>query len=164
MTSENGVEILLVEDNRRDGELTMRALNKRHLANRLVWVKDGDEALDYIFGTSAGPQRSACHAPKVILLDLKLPKVDGLEVLRRLKGDERTKNIPVVVVTSSREEQDIVESYRQIGIPVSREEARMLMASVRNTAQRLKRPLGAQDLMSLHEAISGLASCRLSAA
>ena len=113
MTSENGVEILLVEDNRRDGELTMRALNKRHLANRLVWVKDGDEALDYIFGTSAGPQRSACHAPKVILLDLKLPKVDGLEVLRRLKGDERTKNIPVVVVTSSREEQDIVESYRQ---------------------------------------------------
>jgi len=112
MTSENGVEILLVEDNRRDGELTRRALNKRHLANRLVWVKDGDEALDYIFGTSAGPQRSACHAPKVILLDLKLPKVDGLEVLRRLKGDERTKDIPVVVLTSSREEQDIVESYR----------------------------------------------------
>jgi len=112
MKNENEVEILLVEDNPRDAELTLRALKKRHLANHLVWVKDGAEALDYIFGagTNAGPTPN--HTPRVILLDLKLPKVDGLEVLRRLKGDDRTKSIPVVVLTSSREERDVVESYR----------------------------------------------------
>jgi len=112
MTDENGVEILLVEDNPRDAELTLRALTKRHLANHVLWVKDGAEALDRLFGGSADAGQKVNHAPKLILLDLKLPKVDGLEVLRRLKGDERTKNIPVVVLTSSREEQDIVESYR----------------------------------------------------
>jgi two-component system response regulator len=112
MNNENGVEILLVEDNPRDGELALRALKKRNLANHLVWVRDGAEALDYLFGASAEGQRAINHVPKVILLDLKLPKVDGLEVLRRLKGDERTRHIPVVVLTSSREEQDIVESYR----------------------------------------------------
>jgi len=112
MKNENEVEILLVEDNPRDAELTLRALKKRNLANHLVWVKDGAEALDYIFGagTNAGPRPN--HTPRVILLDLKLPKVDGLEVLRRLKGDDRTKSIPVVVLTSSREERDVVESYR----------------------------------------------------
>ena len=113
MNSENGVEILLVEDNPHDGELAVRALKKRNLANKLVWVKDGAQALEYIFGSDPNTQEKINHVPKVILLDLKLPKVDGLEVLRRLKGEERTKNIPVVVVTSSREEQDIVESYRQ---------------------------------------------------
>jgi two-component system, response regulator len=112
MSNENGVEILLVEDNPRDGELTLRALKKRDLANHPAWVRDGAEALEYLFGASPnGPQR-VNHAPKLILLDLKLPKVDGLEVLRRFKGDERTRHIPVVVLTSSREEQDVVESYR----------------------------------------------------
>jgi CheY-like chemotaxis protein len=112
MKKQNEVEILLVEDNPRDAELTMRALKKRNLANHVVWVKDGAEALDYIFGASTNAQSEINHAPKVVLLDLKLPKVDGLEVLRRLKGDDRTKTIPVVVLTSSREERDIVESYR----------------------------------------------------
>jgi CheY-like chemotaxis protein len=112
MSNDNGVEILLVEDNPRDGELALRALKKRNMANNLVWVKDGAEALDYLFGACTDAQQKIDHCPKVILLDLKLPKVDGLEVLRRLKGDERTRHIPVVVLTSSREEQDIVESYR----------------------------------------------------
>jgi two-component system response regulator len=115
MTSDSNLdiaEILLVEDNPRDAELTVRALKKRHLANHLVWVKDGAEALDYVFGASADAPSAVAHTPKVILLDLKLPKVDGLEVLRRLKGDERTKVIPVVVLTSSREESDLVQSYR----------------------------------------------------
>ncbi len=106
------MEILLVEDNPHDAELTMRALKKRHLANRLKWVKDGAEALDYVFGVISAEGPALTNTPKVILLDLKLPKVDGLDVLRRLKADERTRVIPVVVMTSSREEQDIVESYR----------------------------------------------------
>jgi two-component system, response regulator len=112
MKNENEVEILLVEDNPRDGELALRALKKRNLSNHLVWVKDGADALDYIFGASADAQQRINHTPKLILLDLKLPRVDGLEVLRQLKGDERTKHIPIVVLTSSREEQDIVASYR----------------------------------------------------
>ena len=112
MNQNNEVEILLAEDNPRDAELALRALKQRHLANHVVWVKDGAEALDYIFGAGADAQQAIDHAPKVILLDLKLPKVDGLEVLRRLKGDARTNVIPVVVLISSREEQDIVQSYR----------------------------------------------------
>ncbi|MCX6545491.1 MAG: response regulator [Acidobacteria bacterium] len=112
MTTENGVELLLVEDNPHDAEMTVRALKKRNLANHLTWVKDGAEALDYLFGATTGALSAHTHTPKVILLDLKLPKVDGLEVLRRLKGDDRTKIIPVVVLTSSREEQDMVQSYR----------------------------------------------------
>jgi two-component system, response regulator len=111
----NEVEILLVEDNPHDAELTLRALKKRNMANHVMWVKDGAEALDCLFGPSADAGPTPNHTPKVILLDLKLPKVDGLEVLRRLKGDARTKNIPVVVLTSSREEQDIVKSY-QLGV------------------------------------------------
>jgi len=112
MSNANGVEILLVEDNLHDGELALRALKKRNLANHVVWVKDGAEALEFIFGALTGASQRINHTPKVIMLDLKLPKVDGLEVLRRLKGDERTRHIPVVVLTSSREEQDIVETYR----------------------------------------------------
>jgi CheY-like chemotaxis protein len=104
-------DILLVEDNPHDAELARRALKKRNLTNRLVWVKDGAEALDYIFGAAADGLSAVVHTPRVILLDLKLPKVDGLEVLRRLKGEERSKAIPVVVLTSSCEEQDIVKSY-----------------------------------------------------
>ncbi|MBI1757166.1 MAG: response regulator [Fimbriimonas ginsengisoli] len=110
MNMETLIEILLVEDNPRDAELTLRALKKRNLTNTVMWVKDGAEALEYILGENADAQRVNQH-PKVILLDLKLPRVDGMEVLRRLKADERTKSIPVVVLTSSREEQDIVQTY-----------------------------------------------------
>jgi len=106
------VEILLVEDNPHDAELTQRALKKHNLINRLVWVKDGAEALEFIFGSSPGPSTPLNGSPKVVLLDLKLPKVDGHEVLRRLKEDPRTRTIPVVVLTSSREEIDIARSYR----------------------------------------------------
>ena len=107
----NEVEILLVEDNPNDAELAMRALKKHNLANSIIWVKDGAEALDFIFARGAYSDRNINNIPKVILLDLRLPKVDGLEVLRAVKSDERTKPIPVVVLTSSREEKDIVESY-----------------------------------------------------
>jgi two-component system response regulator len=110
--SANQVEILLVEDNPSDVELTMRALKRHNLANMVHVVKDGAEALDFIFATGAYVARDICNRPKVILLDLKLPKVDGLEVLGKIKSDERTKVTPVVVFTSSREERDIVESYK----------------------------------------------------
>lgn len=111
MSVADAVDILLVEDNPNDVELTMRALKKAKLANPIFVVSDGAEALDFLFRTGAYAGRPP-HTPKVVLLDLKLPKVDGLEVLRRIKGDERTRVIPVVVLTSSREESDVVESYR----------------------------------------------------
>ena len=110
--TENMVEILLVEDNASDVELTLHALKRYNLANRMHVVRNGVEALEFIFCTGAYAQRSIAPGPKVILLDLKLPLVDGLEVLQRIKGDPRTRMIPVVVLTSSREERDIVESYR----------------------------------------------------
>lgn len=106
------VEILLVEDNPTDAELAMRALKKNNLANKLVWVKDGAEALDFIFSTGAYSDRNKHDGPKVILLDLRLPKVDGMEVLRRIKNDEHARTIPVVVLTSSKEDRDVAESYR----------------------------------------------------
>jgi CheY-like chemotaxis protein len=112
MTDINEVEILLVEDNPNDEELTLRALRKHNLANRVHVVRDGAEALEFIFATGAYTDRKVENGPKVILLDLKLPKVDGLEVLRRVKSDERTRATPVVVLTSSREERDVVESYK----------------------------------------------------
>jgi CheY-like chemotaxis protein len=112
MTDINEVEILLVEDNSNDEELTLRALRKHNLANRVHVVRDGAEALEFIFATGAYTDRKVENGPKVILLDLKLPKVDGLEVLRRVKSDDRTKATPVVVLTSSREERDVVESYK----------------------------------------------------
>jgi CheY-like chemotaxis protein len=105
------VEILLVEDNPTDAELATIALKERNLANHLVWVKDGAAALDFIFCTGDYAGRDIASGPKVILLDLRLPKVDGLEVLRRIKTDERTKAIPVVVLTSSSEDRDVVSSY-----------------------------------------------------
>lgn len=108
----NGIEILLVEDNPRDVELTVRALKKRNLANNVHVAKDGAEALDFLFATGAYVDRNPNHTPKVVLLDLKLPKVSGLEVLKKLKADERTRTIPVVVLTSSQEEKDMVESYK----------------------------------------------------
>jgi len=106
------VEILLVEDNPTDAELCLRALKKNNLANKVEWVKDGSEALEFIFATGAYSARTPIDVPKVILLDLRLPKVDGMEVLRRIKLDERTRSIPVVVMTSSKEDRDVVESYR----------------------------------------------------
>ena len=108
----NEMQILLVEDNPNDAELTLRALKKHHLANRVHHVKDGAEALDFMFGTGMYAGRSAAAGPRVVMLDLKLPKVDGWEVLRRIKADERTKDTPVVILTSSREESDLVEGYR----------------------------------------------------
>ena len=108
----NPPEILLVEDNPHDAELTIRALKKRNLANHLVHVQDGQAALDFLFCTGAHEGRDVQQRPKVVLLDLKLPKVDGIEVLRQLRADERTRLLPVVVLTSSREERDILETYQ----------------------------------------------------
>ena len=108
---ENGVEILLVEDNPADVELTLHALQKNNLTNRIHVLRDGAEALEFIFCTGEYSHRNIQDTPRVILLDLKLPLVDGLEVLRRIKDDPRTKTIPLVMLTSSREERDVVESY-----------------------------------------------------
>ncbi len=104
--------ILLVEDNPDDEALTVHAFKKQRLANRLVVVRDGVQALDYLFARGAWASRDIAQAPAVVLLDLKLPRVDGLEVLRQLRADERTWSQPVVVLTSSAEERDVVESYR----------------------------------------------------
>jgi two-component system response regulator len=105
------VEILLVEDNPYDVELALWALSKHNLVNKLHVVNDGEEALDYIFATGAYAGRDINEKPKVILLDLKLPKVDGLEVLQKIKSDERTRVIPIILLISSTEERDIVASY-----------------------------------------------------
>jgi len=112
MMVENSIEILLVEDNPNDVELALHALKKNNIANSIHVARDGAEALEFLFGTGEFAKRIINRPPKVILLDLKLPKVDGMEVLKRIKSDERTRSIPVVVLTSSREERDIVESYR----------------------------------------------------
>ncbi len=112
MTDLDGVEIVLVEDNPHDAELTLRALRKKGLANKVKVLQDGVEALEFVFCTGPYTDRDICVHPKLILLDLKLPKLDGLEVLRQIKGDDRTKAIPVVVMTSSQEEMDLVESYK----------------------------------------------------
>ncbi len=112
MTGLDEVEILLVEDNPEDAEMTLRALRKHNLANHVHHVEDGARALAFLFATGAYSQRKVANGPKVVLLDLKLPKVDGLEVLARIKSDERTKTIPVVVLTSSKQDRDMVESYR----------------------------------------------------
>ncbi|MGB9979637.1 response regulator [Methanobacterium sp.] len=112
----NEVEILLVEDNETDAELTIRALKRKNLANKLVWAKNGAEALDFIFATGKYSERDIEKGlPRLILLDLRMPKVDGLEVLQTIKADERTKMIPVVILTSSKEDRDIVESY-ELGV------------------------------------------------
>ena len=103
--------ILLVEDNPDDVELTLRALRKHYVKNTIVVAKDGAEALDYLFATGKHADRDVADLPTVVLLDLKLPKVDGVEVLRKLRSDERTKLLPVVVLTSSDREQDIIDSY-----------------------------------------------------
>jgi CheY-like chemotaxis protein len=115
MADRSAIELLLVEDNPQDLELALRALRKANLANRIHVARDGAEALDFIFCEGAHAGRNLADVPKVILLDLKLPKIDGLGVLRRLKADPRTKVIPVVVLTSSREQRDVIESY-QLGV------------------------------------------------
>ena len=104
--------ILLVEDNPDDEALTLRAFKKHNIGNQVFVVRDGAEALDFLFCTGAYADRDPRDKPQVILLDLKLPKVDGLEVLRRLRADERTRLLPIVILTSSNEEQDLIESYR----------------------------------------------------
>jgi two-component system response regulator len=106
------VEILLVEDNTSDAELTIRALKKNNLANNLFHVKDGAEALNFIYCKAEYSQRNNKNKPKLILLDLKMPKIDGLEVLKILKTDEETKHIPIVILTSSKEEKDLINSYQ----------------------------------------------------
>lgn len=111
----NEIEILLVEDNPNDAELTLRALKKNNLANRVMHARDGAEALEFLFGNGAFSGRAVENTPKVIMLDLKLPKVGGIEVLERIKSDERTKNIPVVVLTSSREDVDLKRCY-ELGV------------------------------------------------
>jgi two-component system response regulator len=112
MKDPNAVEILLIEDNPRDAELTLRALRKNNLANNVLIAEDGEEALDFFFCRGKYEKRNISTPPKVVLLDLKLPKISGLEVLKIVKSDNRTANIPVVVITSSRQEPDIMEAYK----------------------------------------------------
>jgi two-component system, response regulator len=105
------LDILLVEDNQDDRDLALHALRREKLANNIFIVGDGEQALDFLFCRGAYAERSFDHPPKLVLLDLKLPKVDGIEVLKQVKGDRRTKTIPVVIMTSSKEERDLVASY-----------------------------------------------------
>src|SRR5215472_4556343 len=112
MSTAEEAEILLVEDNPNDVELTLRALRKQNLDSKVFVVRDGAEALDFLFASGTYSKRKIETRPKVILLDLKLPKVDGIEVLKRVKADKRTASIPIVMLTSSQEERDVVEAYR----------------------------------------------------
>jgi len=106
------IDILLVEDNPHDADLAMMALEERNLANNIVWIDDGQEALDFIFAQGKYKDRNIKQSPKLILLDLKMPKVDGLEILREIKSNENTMKIPVVILTSSTEDEDKVKSYK----------------------------------------------------
>ena len=111
MSENKEVEILLVEDNQDDLDMTLRSLRKANLANHIQIARDGAEALEFIFCQGPHIGRKIEHGPKVVLLDLKLPKIDGMEVLKRVKGDPRTKMIPIVMLTSSKEQKDVIESY-----------------------------------------------------
>ena len=153
MPNGHGVEILLVEDNPNDVEMTLRALKKHHLANHVLVLDDGEKALEYLFGEGKYSGRAVDDRPKVILLDIKLPKVNGIEVLRRLKDDARTRTTPVVILTSSREEKDLTESY-QLGVnsyivkPVDSRSSRRRCRSwgctgCSSTSPRLERAAGA---------------------
>lgn len=115
MNNLSQIDILLVEDNPNDAEMALRALKKNKITNRILWVKDGEEALDFLYARGEYSDEENNNYPKIILLDLKLPKVDGKEVLKTLKNDAEKKVIPVIVLTSSKEESDIVESY-QLGV------------------------------------------------
>jgi two-component system, response regulator len=112
MTEQDVVEVLIVEDNQTDLEITLRALRRHNLANKVLAVRDGEEALAYVFGEGKFAGRKSNQHPRVIFLDLKLPKVDGIDVLRAIKGNAATRSIPVVVMTSSAEDRDRIESYR----------------------------------------------------
>lgn len=111
MIDENFVEILLVEDNKNDAELALMALDEFRVLNKIIWLKNGKEALDFLFGNGNYAGRNTDRNPRVILLDLKMPKVDGLEVLREIRKNPKTQSIPVTVLTSSKEERDIMETY-----------------------------------------------------
>jgi two-component system response regulator len=111
----NEVDILLVDDSQNDVDLTLHALRAENLANRVFVARDGEEALDFLFCTGPHTERSFDHPPKLVLLDLKMPKVDGMQVLKQVKGDARTRTIPVVLMTSSREERDMVNGY-ELGV------------------------------------------------
>jgi two-component system, response regulator len=111
MDNENNIEILLVDDNLQDAELAIRALKKHHLANRILHLKDGAEALEYLFGTGSYQNRNTNAKPQVILLDLKMPKVNGIEVLEQIKSNTLTQKIPVVILTSSKEHPDVEKCY-----------------------------------------------------
>ena len=111
MTEQNNIEILLVEDREEDIDLTLKALKKDNFASKIKVVKDGEKALEFIFAKGEYSDRDVSNLPKLIILDLKLPKVDGLEVLRKIKFDDRTKLVPVIILTSSNENSDICESY-----------------------------------------------------
>ncbi len=115
MNGTSSIELLLVEDNPQDLELALRALKKGNITNRIEVARDGAEALDFLFCRGEHAGRNITDTPKVVLLDLKLPKVDGLDVLRQIKADPRTRSIPVVVLTSSREQRDLIESY-ELGV------------------------------------------------
>jgi two-component system, response regulator len=108
----NDFDLVLVEDNPNDAELTIRALKKNNLVNKMQLITDGAEALEFFFATGRYTGRDQSQNPKIIILDLKLPKVDGIEILRKIKTDEKIKSIPVLILTSSREERDIIESYK----------------------------------------------------
>lgn len=112
MASQDVVEILIVEDNPNDAEMALRAFRQNNLTNKILVVEDGEEALDFVFSRGKFTSNEGSRRPRIILLDLKLPKVDGLEVLKVLKSKEETRMIPVIVLTSSKEESDIIESYR----------------------------------------------------
>ncbi len=112
MKGSDDIRILLVEDNPRDVELMMRAFKKNNLANQVTHAKDGVEALDFLFGSGENSWSEVGLLPKVVFLDLKLPRVSGIEVLQRIRGDERTKMLPVVVMTASHEERDVIEAYK----------------------------------------------------
>lgn len=112
MKMKEQVDILLVEDNPNDAELTIRALKKNNILNNILHLEDGEEVLHYIFGTGKYTERDTQEIPKVILLDLKMPKIDGLDVLKQLKSNEKTKVIPVILLTSSKEDRDIMEGYK----------------------------------------------------
>jgi len=135
MSEFDGVEVLLVEDNVHDAELTMRALKKGNLNNKLCWVKDGVEALEFIAGTGTYASRDARELPRLILLDLKMPRLNGLEVLRKLKTDERTQSIPIVVMTSSNQERDLNDCY-ELGVngyvtkPIGLEDLTVVVAKI----------------------------------
>lgn len=109
--SGNNVDILLCEDNKRDADLAIRALKRKKLTNNIIWLRNGEEALNYLYAKDDYKERSIQNTPKVILLDLKMPKIDGMEVLKKVRSHPHTKHIPVVMLTSSQEEKDIVKSY-----------------------------------------------------